>query len=101
MRICRGLRSPGGPCALKVNTAALEVTTGRRVETVREMAEWAERFGASVSLKEIALELEREWTAQWEHGLVGCPIASASVFGCAAESSCFAAGSLSVEPRSM
>ncbi len=60
MRICLGLGLIGGPCARDVNTAALEVKTGRRVATARGMVKWAERFGVSVSLKEIALELERE-----------------------------------------
>ena len=64
MRICLGLRSPGGPCALEVNTGALDVITGTIVGTPRGMVKPAERFGVSVSLKEIALELEREWTAQ-------------------------------------
>ena len=64
MRICLGLSWPGGPCALEVNTAALDVETGTIVETVRGMLKSAERFGASISLKEIELELEREWTAQ-------------------------------------
>jgi len=92
MRRCLGLSSPGGPCALEVNTAALDATTGTIVETVRGMLKSAERFGVSVPLKETALELEREWTAQWEHGLVGWPRASASVFGCSAELFCLAAG---------
>ncbi len=77
MRMCLGLSSPGGPCALEVNAAALDVAIGTNVETVRGMVKSAERLGPSVSLNEITLELERECTAQWEHGLVGCPRASA------------------------
>ena len=64
MRRCLGLSSPGGPCALEVNTATLDVETETLVETVRGMLKSAERFGVSISLKEIELELEREWTAQ-------------------------------------
>jgi len=64
MRICLGLSRPGGPCALELNTGAPGVATGTIVETVRGMPSSAERFGVSVSLNEMALELEREWTAQ-------------------------------------
>ena len=64
MRICLGLYTPGGPCAREVKTEALDVTTGALAGTARGMAESAERFGVSVSLNEIALELDREWTAQ-------------------------------------
>ena len=71
MRMWRGVLSPGGPCALEVNTATGDVVRGATLETVKGMAASPERLAASASLSHRAFVFVRECTAQCEHGAVG------------------------------
>lgn len=52
MRIYLAVDSPGGPCALEVNTAVDLTRTGTTVEKWRGILSPVERFGASISLSE-------------------------------------------------
>ena len=71
MRICLGLASPGGPCALEVKTATGETIAGATPETVSRILKSIERFAASVSLSEAVVGVLRECTAQCEQSPIG------------------------------
>jgi predicted mannosyl-3-phosphoglycerate phosphatase (HAD superfamily) len=71
MRICLGLASPGGPCALEVKTATGDIATWATLEEWSGIPRSTERLAASVSLSETALGVVRECTAQWEQGPIG------------------------------
>ena len=73
LRICLGVACPGGPCALEVKTATGETMIGATPEPFSGILKSIERLAASVSLKETALGVVRECTAQCEHGPIGWP----------------------------
>ena len=71
MRICLGIASPGGPCALEVKTATGVTVTGATLEKWRGILGSAERLAAPVSLSEAVFGVVRECTAQCGHGPIG------------------------------
>lgn len=71
MRICLGLASPGGPCALEVKTATGETIAGATPEAFSGILKSIERLATSVALNEPALGVVRECTAQCEQASIG------------------------------
>lgn len=71
MRMCLGLASPGGPCALEVKTATGETIAGATPEMFSGIAKSIERLATSVARNESALGVVRECTAQCEHASMG------------------------------
>jgi len=86
MRICLGVNSPGGPCALALEIGTKDVGTERTLETVTGRFKCAERFAASVTRSELASGADREWTAQCWHGSVGRLNAFPSAFSSGVDS---------------
>jgi len=80
MRICLGVNSPGGPCALALKIGTKDVGTETTLVTISGRFKWPERFAASLSRSKPASGAEREWTAQCLHGSVGRPNAFSSAF---------------------
>ncbi|MEO8434600.1 MAG: hypothetical protein ABI596_06870 [Pyrinomonadaceae bacterium] len=80
MRICLGVNSPGGPCALALNIGSKDVGTEKTLVTISGRFKWPERFSASISRSKLASGVEREWTAQCLHGSVGLPKAFPPAF---------------------
>lgn len=86
MRICLGVDSPGGPCALEARSETQGTLTGETLAQDRGIVRSTERWAASVSLNEAVFELAPECTAQCEQGAIGCPRAMASGSGLGADS---------------
>jgi len=60
LRICLGVGSPGGPCALEVSTGTEAAVTGPTVEVWEGIIRSAERLADSVSLNAAAFGTLRE-----------------------------------------
>lgn len=71
MRMCLGIVSPGGPCALEVKMATGETIAGATPETLSGILKPIERLVTSVALNETELGVVRECTAQCEHASIG------------------------------
>jgi len=87
IRTCRGVVSPGGPCALKVKIARLGISTETTRGTASGIANIPDRFEASISLSDIAGGAVLECIAQCEHSPIGSLKATAFGSGLEADSS--------------
>jgi len=80
MRICLGVNSPGGPCALALKIVAKDVGTVTTLETISGRFKCPERFAASATRSKLASGADREWTAQCLQGSFGWPKEFPSAF---------------------